>query len=180
VKRWKVLESKTIWERPWFALQVDRVETSRGAILEEYPLIHARDWACIVPVTRSGEVVLVQQYRHGVGREILEFPAGGVDAGEEHEAAARRELLEETGYDADEWIHLRSIYPEPTRRRHLAHLYLAVGAHRVSEQRLEPGEDADVVLRPAKDFDALVSDLSHAVHVAAAYLARDRRGGSLF
>lgn len=180
MKPWKVLKSEVVWQRPWFSLQVDRVETGRGVVLDEYPLIHTRDWACIVPVTRDGQLVLVRQYRHGLGRETLEFPAGGVDPGEAHAAAARRELGEETGYGADQWQHLMSVPPEPTRRRHLAHLYLATGAHVVSEQRLEPSEDAEVVLFPASDFDRLVRELSHAVHVAAAYLARDRLGGKLF
>lgn len=178
MKPWKVLHSEVVWQRPWFALQVDRVETGRGAILEEYPLIHARDWACIVPVTRDGQLVLVRQYRHGLGRETLEFPAGGVDPGEAHGDAARRELLEETGYAADDWQHLLSVPPEPTRRRHLAHLYLATGAHVVSEQRLEPGEDAEVVLVPPSEIDGLVHELNHAVHVAALYLARERLAGT--
>lgn len=177
VKPWKVLASEVVWQRPWFALQIDRVQTGRGTVLEEFPLVHARDWACIVPVTRDGQIVLVRQYRHGVGRITLEFPAGGVDPGEAPEAAARRELLEETGYAADDWQHLLSVPPEPTRRKHLAHLYLAVGAERVSEQRLEPGEDAEVVLLPRSELDSLVHEIPHAVHIAALFLARERLGG---
>lgn len=177
MKKWQVLESKLVWERPWFSVRIDRVRTGRGAVLEDYPVVHTRDWACIVPVTHEGQVVLVRQYRHGVERETHEFPAGGVDAGESPLAAARRELREETGFEAEEWRHLRSVLPEPTRHRHSAHLYLALGARRVGEQRLEPGEDADLVLFPTKDFAALVAKLDHAVHVAAAYLARDSLGG---
>jgi ADP-ribose pyrophosphatase len=180
VKKWQVLGTEMIWQRPWFALQIDRVRTSRGAVLEEYPVVHSRDWACTVPVTSDGQVVLVRQYRHGLERETLEFPAGGVDPGEPHAEAAVRELLEETGYQASTWHHLRSVPPEPTRRRHLAHLYLATGAELSAAQKLEPGEDAEVVLHAAADFEGLIQKLDHAVHVAAAYLARERLGGRLF
>jgi ADP-ribose pyrophosphatase len=180
VKKWQILSSEVIWHRPWFGLQIDRVQTGRGAILEEYPVVHSRDWACTVPITIDGQVVLVRQYRHGVQRDTLEFPAGGVDPGEPHAEAAVRELREETGYLAKTWQHLRSIPPEPTRRMHLAHLYLATGAEQTATQKLEPGEDAEVVLHPADDFDGLVQRLDHAVHVAAAYLARDVLGGRLF
>jgi ADP-ribose pyrophosphatase len=179
VKKWTVLESKVIWQRPWFALRVERVQTSRGAILEEYPLIDSRDWACVIAVTREQQLVLIRQYRHGVQSETLEFPAGGVDTGESPELAARRELLEETGYAAEHWHHLLSVSPEPTRKKHKAHLYLATGAHRVAEQQLEPGEDVEVLLRDTADAPLLAKELSHAVHIAALHLALQLQGGTL-
>lgn len=171
VKKWKVLESRYVWQRPWFALRIDRVQTSRGAVLDEYPVIEARDWACVIAVTEDKQLVLVRQYRHGVAEQTLEFPAGGVDEGEEPLAAAQRELLEETGFAADSWHHLRSVSPEPTRRSHQAHFFLALAARRVSAQRLEPSEDVEVVLRPASSAMQLAVELSHGVHIGALLLA---------
>jgi len=58
----------------------------------------------VVPMLDDGRVVLERQWRHPVGRVMVEFPAGKLDAGEDRLACARRELLEETGYSAREWL----------------------------------------------------------------------------
>ncbi len=155
---------------PWFSLRVDRVQTGRGVILEDYPVIESRDWVCVVTLTDSGDAVLVRQYRHGCQQETLEFPAGGIDPGEEPLMAAKRELLEETGHEASAWHHLRSVSPDTTRHQSTAHIFLATGAKRVSEQNLEPSEDVLVELRPFSAHD-LAPQLMHGVHVLALLLA---------
>lgn len=179
VRPWKILNSQYIWQRPWFTLRVDRVQTGRGVVLEEYPVIESRDWACVVAVTKERQLVLVQQYRHGAGQLTLELPAGGVDDGENPEVAARRELREETGYAAERWEHLLSVSPETTRRPHRSHWYLALDAEQVGEPEPEPSEDLEVVLRPVLGARTLVTELSHGIHIAALLLALERYGDVL-
>lgn len=176
MSRWEVLSSRYVLQLPWFKLRVDQVKTGRGVILDDYPIIESRDWVCVVTVTTEQEAVLVQQYRHGAERVTLEFVAGGVDPGEEPLAAARRELLEETGYEADEWQLLRRVSPDTTRHGNTAHIYLATGARCVADQCLEPAEDVSVVTRRLDD-PQLLGELTHAVHVLSWYLAREALGG---
>jgi ADP-ribose pyrophosphatase len=169
---WRVLAQRYALKLPFFALRVDTVQTARGVVLDDYPVIESRDWICVVCLDEQGQAVMVKQYRHGVGRETLEFPAGRIDPGEQPLAAAMRELLEETGYSATQWTLLRTVSPDTTRSRTLAHVFLAKGARRVSEQNLEPSEDVEVTLRSLSE-PALRTELSHAVHVLALLLASE-------
>jgi 8-oxo-dGTP pyrophosphatase MutT (NUDIX family) len=145
-------------------------------VFEDYPIIESRDWVCVVAVDDAGQAVLVQQYRHGIGRQTLEFPAGRIDPGESPEVAASRELLEETGHVARDLKLLRSVCPDTTRARHQAHVFLATGVVCTGPQALEPGEEVSVCKRALTE-PTLEADLSHAVHVLALYLARSALSG---
>jgi ADP-ribose pyrophosphatase len=81
--------------------------------------------AVIVPYQGQSRFVLVRQFRHALGRETLEFPAGRLEPGEDPESCARRELAEETGYQAQSWSKLFSMHPAPGYTDELLHLYLA-------------------------------------------------------
>lgn len=73
--------------------------------LYPYTFTKTRDSVCVFPVCGE-DVVLIEQYRHSLNRWALEVPAGGIDAGEDGSRAARRELLEETGYIADDLVYM--------------------------------------------------------------------------
>jgi 8-oxo-dGTP pyrophosphatase MutT (NUDIX family) len=173
-KHWKVLASRQLFDRPWLKIRVDQVRTGRGVTIDEYHLIQALDWVCVVCVTEAQELVLVEQYRHGVGQVTLELPAGAVDGGETPLQAAQRELREETGYAAKNWTHLLSVSPETTRHSHRAHLFLATEAILVGSQQLEQTEDVAVRLWPQARDTALITQLSHGIHVTAWLLAQAR------
>ena len=102
----------------------------------------------IVALTSRGEVILERQYRHPVRKWLLEIPAGTVDSGETVLAAAKRELMEETGYSAKSWKVLGGWYPSPASTDTKAFVVLARGAHRVRRARPEPTEFLRVVLKP--------------------------------
>ncbi len=171
MKAWQVLSSEYLVKRRWLNLRVDRVQTARGLVLPEYHVIETSDWVCVVPITADDEYLMVRQYRHGVRRTTLEFPAGALDPGEQPLEAAKRELQEETGYEAEHWQHLLSVHPETTRHGHQAHLFLARGARQVAPQALDESEDVEVCLEPRRRRTQLVGEISHAVHVLALLLA---------
>ena len=99
-KPWKVLSSEVVLRTYGVTVHKDHVDLCNGKTIEEYHLFEFKEWVTVLPLTENREVVLVKQYRHGLGEIILEFPAGAID--HENEApleAAQRELVEETGYD---------------------------------------------------------------------------------
>lgn len=110
------------------------------------------DGVAVLPVTESGEIILVSQYRYPLGLEILEAPAGKVDGDEPHLACGIRELGEETGYTADNMQYLGLVYPSPGCMTERIHLYLATGLH---EGEAHPDEGEFLQIKKYKLQDAI-------------------------
>lgn len=176
VKPWQVKESRTVVDRKWIRVHEQRIALPHGGEIDEFHLVEGPDWSSVLAITEAGEVVFVNQYRHGVRRASLELPAGVIDDGETPEQAARRELLEETGHAAEAFVHLISVNTEPSRHTTRAHFYVALDAHRVADQAVEPSEDIEVVvLRGRQILEAIErGTLHHGVHVGAILLAAQR------
>lgn len=169
MKSWDVLDNRIVIQRPWLTVREQRVRTARGVDIDQYHLIDTVDWVCAVCITPDQRAVLVRQYRHGVERPTLELPAGAINSNEDPLAAVQREVLEETGYRARNWMLLRDVHPETTRHRHRAFLYLGTDAVRIQEQQLDLTEDVEVHLEPWTM--ALPGQLDHAVHALACFMA---------
>lgn len=92
----KVLETRRIYDGPVFSVRADRVDLGHGIVAPRDVVEHSAA-VCVLPVAKDGTVWLVRQYRHAVGKEVLEAPAGLMEPGETPEQAAKRELREETG-----------------------------------------------------------------------------------
>jgi ADP-ribose diphosphatase len=131
------------------------------------------DTAVVLAVTDEDHVVLVREFRPGPEADLLELPGGGVDAGEEPLAAARRELLEETGYDA-ELIHVGTMVDDAYSTR-LRHVFAGRDAQRVAEPRPEAGETPEVELMALDAFREHLRD-GRLSDVGPGYLALDRLG----
>ena len=112
--RWERLSSERLIETPYFALRSDRLRLPDGAVKDPYYVIERPDAAIVFPLTEEDDVVLVRQYRPAIEGIELGLPAGLVDEGEEPKKAARRELLEETGYAGGEWEPLGSLASSPS------------------------------------------------------------------
>jgi 8-oxo-dGTP pyrophosphatase MutT (NUDIX family) len=174
---WQVLAQKTLLERRWISVREDHVRLSNGHEIEEFHVISAPSWTGVLAITERDEVVLVRQYRHGIAGESLELPAGVIEAGEEPLEAAKRELVEETGYVADRWEPIVSVATEPSRHTVRAHFYAAFGARAVATRAPDASEEIEVVTVPKSALVDLVlrGDIAHGIHVGAILVA-ERRG----
>lgn len=172
---WEVLEAKLLLDRRWLRVREEKIRTGSGVVLDEFHVIESPNWAATICLTEERELVLVEQYRHGHGGLSLEFPAGVVDEGEGTRAAAERELLEETGYVAEDWRSLWRTRPEPARHEQWAEFFVARGARHVRPQDLDPAESVRVVTLPVDSLEPILNRMVHAVHVGALLLAQ-RRG----
>jgi 8-oxo-dGTP pyrophosphatase MutT (NUDIX family) len=150
---WRILKSEFLLQTGFIRLRVDECELPDGRIMPLYHVIEFPDWVNIVPVTGDGQMILVRQYRHAAGREFLEIPGGGTDPRrhEDPQTGAARELLEETGYRAGEWVNCGFQYPNPALQNNRMHIFLALNCEKVSEPSLDPFEDLTVELMPVRE-----------------------------
>ena len=110
------------------------------------------DGVAVLPITESGEVILVSQYRYPFEKEVLEAPAGKVEPGENHYDCGVRELSEETGYSADKIEYLGFVYPSPGCMTERIHLYIA---RNLTEGDTHPDEGEYIEVRKYKFEEAL-------------------------
>lgn len=177
LRAWQVLTDIPLISRRWLAVREQRVRLANGHEIDQFHLIQGPGWASVLCLTQDGHVVLVRQYRHGLGGPSLELPAGVMDAAESPMAAARRELREETGFSAQDLVPLLQVAPEPARNTTRAHFFFANGAERVSDLALDSSEELEVVLVPVPELFELIDQgvIVHAAHIGAILLAA-RRG----
>jgi ADP-ribose pyrophosphatase len=129
---WKTLgQSSLLAISPWLEVIQEKVELPSGRILDDYYRIVLPDFAMIVPVTAEGQVLMVRGYKHGLGRINLSPPAGLIEPGETPLDAARRELLEETGYSSDDWEALGRFVVDGNRQCGTLHLFVARNVQRL-------------------------------------------------
>jgi ADP-ribose pyrophosphatase len=168
VKPWKVLE--TSYFRPRF--RIDKCELSNGNLLDA-TIFEFRAWANVIALTKKGEVVLVKQYRHGICDVLWEFPGGVVEDDEDPMEGAKRELLEETGYQATDLIPIGRLYPNPALQTNTLHCFLALDVQKVAEQNLDAGEDIEVELAPLNQLIEMAKrgDFPHAMMTAVLFQA---------
>lgn len=121
---WKVLQRELIFQNPWIELHQDKVETRTGKVMD-YTWYKSSDVAVIVPFLEKDNLVMIRQYRHPLGKVLLEFPAGHIERGEAAAKTAKRELLEETGYIANRIDYMYTYHPSVSKSSQLVYIFRA-------------------------------------------------------
>ena len=134
-------------------------------------VIESPDWVNVIALTKAREVVLIEQFRHGVEEIILEIPGGMIDGGEKPEFAAKRELTEETGYSSDNWVYLGKSFPNPAIQNNTIHHYLALDCEKTGETEFDEHESVITKIVPLAECDKLIADekITHALAVTGFY-----------
>lgn len=132
------VSSQTTYKCKVFTVTKDTVQLPNGDLALRDRVLH-NGGSGVLPITPDGQIILVEQYRYGVGKVLLEIPAGKLEAGEDPLECAKRELREEVGGIADEIIELGQLAVSPAYDSEIIYIYLAKCA-RFAEQKLDDNE----------------------------------------
>lgn len=156
-KPWKVLKSELVFDEKWYTLRRDEVELPNGKVLDDYYVSVRPDVVLTFPITENGEVIFVRQYKHAGANIFTELPGGVIDEHEDNPAdAAKREMMEETGYTSDDLELLAEVIDNPTKDTNKIYFYLARNARKVADQDLDETENIEVLKIPVSEVEGMV------------------------
>jgi ADP-ribose pyrophosphatase len=178
LRPWTIVQSTYRIDEPFLRLRVDTVALPNGRTVEGYFVRETRGFTIVAALTPEREIVLVRQYKHGVGQILLELPAGMIDPGESPLACGVRELLEETGYAGATPQLTRTFFSDPTNSNGCYHLVLIADARKVAAQSLDLTEDIVVETASLEEFARMLRDgrISTGWQVAAGFIALEAAG----
>ena len=176
MRKWKVLESTNIFVSKLMRFYTDKCELPDGRVMPHYYVMEFPEWVNVIALTEEGVAILVEQYRHAAGGGFLEIPGGSTNPGSEEgpQAAAARELREETGYQSENWLNVGFHYPNPAIQTNRLHTYIAFNCKKIQEPELDLYEDLALKTMPVKELydKANLGEISHSLILASLSLAR--------
>lgn len=165
--KWKVLDSTYLHKEAWLTVRKDKCEMPNGNIIPAFYVNEYPDWVNAFALTKEGKVIMVKQYRHGIGTIETELPGGVVEKGETWQEGVQREVMEETGYSFEKIEYLGKICANPSTTNNYMHMFLATGGEKVAEQNLDDSEEVEVLLMSVDEVKQLVKEnkIMQSLHV---------------
>lgn len=176
--KWKTLSSQYLTNFDYFTARKDKCITPSGKVIEEYYVVEMRMSVCALAITNDGRVIMVDQFRYPVNKNILEIPGGFIDKNEDPEKAMARELLEETGYQFEKIEEVGMVAANPGVLSNYTKLYLATGGQKIAEQTLDPNEEIEIKLIPLEELIQmfLENKIEQALHTSCIFFALKKLG----
>lgn len=153
---WKVINSEIVSKNNYFVLSSEKVKLPNDIIIDDYYKLKTFDWVNVIAITPTGKIIIERQYRHAYGKYVYEICSGMVEDGETPLEAAKRELLEETGFSGDKWIPFGISSPDPSLMTNKSYCFLALGVTNVSKPVLEQTEFLEVIPMDLKQVEELL------------------------
>lgn len=176
---WTILGEETVFEaKPFVSVKRQDVVTNSGQKVHDYYQVELPDFVILCPMTEQGQIITIWQYKHGSRRYGLTFPAGHIEPGETAEAAAGRELIEETGYRPGRTEFLGSAAVSGNQACGHAHLFMVRDCRREREPNSGDLETMDLKLMSVTEVEAAIREgaISVLPHLALWGLVRARSG----
>ncbi|MEO6590256.1 MAG: NUDIX hydrolase [Pyrinomonadaceae bacterium] len=170
VETWKIKSSKEVADCRVFKVREDFCERTSDKMESSFFVCENPDWVNIIALTKNNEVILIEQFRHGIKEIILEVPGGMIDGDEEKpETAARRELLEETGFSADKFVLLGKSRPNPAIQNNTVFHYLALDCEKTEETSFDEHESVLTKIVSLEVAENLIENgvIAHSLVIAA-------------
>lgn len=155
---WKILSSEYLLKTKWLTVRKDYVRMPSGVEMDDYYVLEYPDWINVIAITKEGKFVIERQYRHGIQSVDFEICAGTVEKGENPLEAAKRELLEETGYSGGKWELFCTSAPNPSAMTNINYSFLARGVEYSGKRHLEQTEDIEICLFSYDDLKKMVNE----------------------
>ena len=185
---WEEIRTEHIVQDEWIDFRRSAYRFPDGKVFEPFYSYSRRDYVVVVASDTDGKYLCVRQFRHGIKCVTTEFPAGGIETengrgyraengttmSEEALEAAKRELLEETGYVSDSWRHLLTVPSHATIADNYAHIFVAKNCRKSGEQDIDETEFLNVKKYTASEIEEMISqgDFQQAIHIMAWLLAQ--------
>ena len=156
--KWKIKASKYLIKNRWLTVRQDHVVMPSGVEMDDYYVLEYPDWINVLAITEDGKFIVERQYRHGTQTVDYELCAGTLEKGESPLEAAKRELLEETGYAGGEWELYCVETPNPAAMTNQNYTFLAKGVKDTGKRYLEKTEDIEIYLLPYNELKKIVRE----------------------
>jgi ADP-ribose pyrophosphatase len=170
----EILQKRLFFQGRKFSFEVNKLRLPNG-VEGEWECVRHPGGALIIPVTNDGKLVLVRQYRFAVSGRLLEFPAGTIENKESPEETVKREIQEETGYEANKWTNLGKFPLAPGYSDEYIYAFLATGLEKLeTPPEMDEDEDIEVVLMTPKELETAIfnGEIIDAKSIASFFLAR--------
>ena len=174
INPWKIIKSESLVKDKWLSLRADTCLTPQNETVDPYYVMETVDWVNIVPLDFSGQMLINQQYRHGNATISHEIPCGMIDASDKSPLkAARRELLEETGYVSSGLIDIGKLYANPARQNTVIYNFLALDIQYRQPPEFDVNEHIESELIALPEVMKLIDlgQFNHALHISSLFLA---------
>lgn len=155
--KWVCIRTEEGADSGLFSIRYDYMRNPRNGEVFRMAVVESKDAVNVLPITPEGKIIMVKQYRFGIGEDTLELPGGLIEKGEEQETAGRRELREETGYTGGKWTYLGDIQSNPVFMNSKIFHWMAEGVTETEARlHLDAGEHIEVLaLDKEQLFEAL-------------------------